>query len=226
MVRLTAGVTPSRSGRADLPSLSFASSKSTLAEFLGRQPLSQKRQYIVARSEATENILVGQVGRPHGLRGEVRVEVMSDIPDRFDPGSELLLVRRDGRTEQVRVRSFRPAKGGGLLAFDGYLDRDQVEVLRGARLEVHPSQVPPAPEGLYYYWQLMGCRCVDEVTGKLGEVVDVVEDGGGVLLKVQSGDQTLLIPFVDAFLREVDIEGRVIHLHLPQGLVETCVSKF
>jgi len=179
----------------------------------------------VAKNEGTENVLVGQIGRLHGLRGEVRVEVMSDIPERFVSGSELLLVRRDGKTEPVRVRAFRPAKGGGLLALEGYVDRDQAEGLRGARLEVHPSQVPPAPEGLYYYWQLTGCRCVDDESGKLGEVVDIVEDGGGVLLKVQDGEQTLLIPFVDAFLAKVDIEGREIRLRLPPGLVETCGSK-
>jgi 16S rRNA processing protein RimM len=179
----------------------------------------------VARNEGTENVLVGQVGRPHGLRGEMRVEVMSDIPERFEPGSELFLVRRDGTTEQVCVQAFRPAKGGGLVFFDGYVGRDQVESLRGARLEVNPSQVPPAPEGLYYYWQLTGCRCVDDVVGHLGEVVDIVEDGGGVLLKVRDGEQTLLIPFVEAFLGKVDIEGQKIELRLPEGLMETCVSK-
>lgn len=185
----------------------------------------------MASNEVTENVLVGQVGRPHGLRGEVRVEVMSDLPERFDPGSELLLVRRDGRTERVKVSQFRPIKGGGLLALEGYDDRDGAETLRGASLEVHPSQVPPAPDGLYYYWQLTGCRCVDASAGDLGRVVDIVEDGGGVLLKVahpedlDKGEEHLLIPFVDAFLVAVDVEAKEIRLQLPPGLVETCVSR-
>ena len=179
----------------------------------------------MASNDGSENVLVGQVGRPHGLRGEVRIEVMSDIPERFDRGSELLLVRRDGNPEPVRVWQFRPLKGGGILSLEGYTDRDQAETLRGSRLEVHPSQVPPAPEGLYYYWQLMGCRCVDEEAGELGSVVDIVEDGGGVLLKVEDGEQTLLIPFVDAFLVEVEVDRKEIRLRLPPGLVETCVFK-
>ena len=174
--------------------------------------------------EASANVLVGQVHRPHGLRGEVRVEIHSDVPERFARGAKLLLVRPDGRAEWVRIRSVRPAKGGALVGFEGVTDRDAAELLKGSRLEVEPEQVPEAPEGFYYYWQLTGCRCVDADLGDLGEVTDIIEDGGGVLLEVSDGSRQLLIPFVDAFLGEVDIDGRRIDLRLPEGLIEACAS--
>ena len=179
----------------------------------------------MARNEDFQNVLVGEVRRAHGLRGEVRIEVHSDVPERFDPGSRLILVPKTGARREVRVRGFRPVKGGGILALRGVGDREQAEALRGARLEVDPSQVPEAPEGFYYYWQLTGCQCLDESAGELGEVTDIVEDGGGVLLEVRKGQQAWLIPFVDAFLQEVDVEARQIRLRCPEGLLETCVSK-
>ena len=67
--------------------------------------------------------------------------------------------------------------------------------------------------------------------GDLGEVVEVIEDGGGHLLRVEkepkqeAGGLTVLIPFVDAFLRRVDIPARQIEVELPEGLIESCTSK-
>lgn len=173
-----------------------------------------------------DRVLVGEVLRPHGLRGEVKVEVHTDIVERFDGGSEMWWVSPNGRQQdRMRVRSSRPAKGCLLVSFDGVSYRDQAEALRGGRLEVDPEDVPEAPDGFYYYFQLVGCRCVDAELGELGQVVDIVEDGGGVLLEVAHWDEKLLLPFVDAFLAEVDIPGQRIDWKLPPGLVETCVSK-
>jgi 16S rRNA processing protein RimM len=174
--------------------------------------------------------LVGRVIRPHGLRGEVKVEVDSDVPERFAVGAELDLVTRDRTRRRVRVAGVRPlggrATGGAaLVRFEGYGDRDRAEALRGGRLEVDASEVPAAPAGMYYHFQLVGCRCVDADRGELGEVVGLLEDGGGALLQVAGAGSTLLVPFVEAFLESVDVAEKRIDLKLPPGLVETCASK-
>ena len=187
-----------------------------------------------SRSASTEDsgetssqdlILVGVVLRPHGVRGEVRIEIHSDLPERFAPGSRLRITTTAGATRQVRVASFREVRGGGLVRFRGCHDRDHAVELRGARLEVPRSQVPAPPEGLYYHFDLVGCRCLDAELGDLGEVEAVVEDGGGVLLEVRGPDRLVPVPFVEAFLDEVDIPGRRIRLRLPEGLIESCASK-
>ncbi len=170
-------------------------------------------------------MLVGLVVRPHGVRGEVKVEVHSDVPGRFDPGSELLLQAAGGTSRTVRIAGFRPSRGGGILRLDGYLTREHAEALRGARLEVPLAQVPTPPAGQYYHFQLVGCRCRDAEHGNLGEVTAVVEDGGGILLEVTAAGRTLPVPFVDAFLDSVDVAGKVIHLRLPTGLVTICASR-
>ena len=96
--------------------------------------------------------------------------------------------------------------------------------LRGAVLRVPRSEVPPAPRGAYYHFELVGCRVVDQRRGGLGLVEEVVEDGGGVLLRVRGDSGELLIPFVRAFLGAVDVASRRIEVDLPEGLIEACAS--
>ena len=172
-----------------------------------------------------ETVLVGRLLRPHGVRGELKVEIHTDIPERFTLGSELLLVSARLSPKTVRITSFRPVAGGGLVAFEGCETRDDAELLRGARLEVERSRVPAAPEGVYYHYEIVGCRCYDEVHGDLGEVTDMIEDGGGHLLELRHGRRHLLVPFVEAFLVSVDIAAGRIDLRLPPGLVEICTSR-
>lgn len=173
---------------------------------------------------AEETVLVGILSRPHGIRGELRVEIHSDNPERFEPGSELLLVPPRGPRRPVRVTRFRLVRGGGLITIAGCESREEAVELRGARLEVERSRVPAAPAGFYYQYELVGCRCFEADHGELGEVVDLVEDGGGHLLQIRNGQRELLVPFVEAFLERVDVEAARIDLRLPPGLVEICAS--
>jgi ribosomal 30S subunit maturation factor RimM len=70
----------------------------------------------------------------------------------------------------------------------------------------------------------VGCRCVDRTAGELGRVVEVIEDGGGVLLEIQAAEGRLLLPFVEAYLVRLDIAGGLIETDVPGELIETCVS--
>ena len=172
--------------------------------------------------------MVGRVHRAHGLRGEVTVEVLSDVAERFAIGSAMWAARPAPGTagERLRIAATRSFKNGLLVRFAGYDDRTAAEGLRGAALEVDRSEVPPAEPDTWYWFELVDCRCVDTVAGDLGTVVEIIEDGGGLLLEVVRDDgQRLLVPFVRAFLDEVDPEARRIAVTLPEGLVETCTSK-
>jgi 16S rRNA processing protein RimM len=172
----------------------------------------------------SEDILVGLIHKPHGLRGEVAVEVLSDVPDRFAMGAQLTLRVPGVPRRAVTVRSVRSRGRGILVAFDGVATREAAETLRGGRLEIERARVPPHDGEQFYQFELAGCRCFDRGRD-LGEVTGVLEDGGGALLAVEKGDVKLLIPFVKEFLAAVDLAARRIELELPEGLVDTCSSR-
>lgn len=174
--------------------------------------------------ELPDHVVVGRVRKPHGVRGEVAVEAHSDVSGRFEPGSRLVAKTRASGSRPVVVASIRRHGDVHLVRFEECEDRETAELFRSAVLEVARSEVPPPPRGAYYYYELVGCRCVDREGGDLGRVVDLVEDGGGLLLELASPEGSLLIPFVAAYLTSVDVEGGLIELDLPEGLVETCTS--
>ncbi len=190
--------------------------------------------------DATDMVTVGLVVRAHGVQGEVAVIPETENPARFERGSELF-ARTDQLRRRLRVLSSRPHKGRHLVRFAETPDREAAESLRGAVLEAPTASVPVAEEGTFYYFQLIGCRVVDHKLGDLGEVVDVVEDGGGLLLAMSPGRaqgavgqggtpagagsrRPLLIPFVRELLPVIDMEARLIRTELPDGLREACES--
>jgi 16S rRNA processing protein RimM len=166
-------------------------------------------------------VVVGRVIRPHGLGGEVVVEIETDVPERFDPGS---MLRLGPRGREVEVAESRPFGDRLLVRFSGFEDRTAVERLRGLDLTVERGEVPPAPAGSFYHFELLDCWCHDAREGELGTVVALHEDGGGTLLEVVNGERKLLVPFVEAFVVRVDVAARRIELDLPPGLVDVCAS--
>lgn len=169
-----------------------------------------------------DTVVVGVVVRPHGVRGELKIEIESDNPKRFTPGNDFWLALPHAPARRVHLETFRSVRGGALIALEGVDTRDAAEELRGARLEVDVRDVPPPPPGLYYHYELVGCRCVSAAGEELGQVVDVVEDGGGHLLRLRQGSREVLVPFVEAFLKRLDVPDRRIEMSLPPGLVEIC----
>jgi 16S rRNA processing protein RimM len=176
------------------------------------------------RDDLPETVAVGRVLRPHGVRGEVVVALLSDVPDRFKAGSRILGVREGAPVQPLTVVTSRPHKNGAVVRFEGFADPDQAAALRGLDLEVPRASVPKAPSGTYYQFELLGCLCRDGEV-ELGRVVEVIEDGGGLMLIVEGEGRRVPVPFVKEFLRRVDVAAGEIDLVLPPGLLETCASE-
>ena len=175
-------------------------------------------------AEPADRVTVGRVLRAHGIRGELLIEALSDNPERFGPGARLRMDTPAGSTRTLAVTSSRPHKKRLLVRFEEISDRTAADELRGHDLFVLEGEVPEAPEGSYYHFQLEGCRVVDGTGDELGTVRRILEDGGGEILEVAGGGRTLLIPFVESFLREVDVDAKRIEVDLPDGLVDACGS--
>jgi 16S rRNA processing protein RimM len=170
------------------------------------------------------------------VRGELVVELLTDVPDRLAPGSALLLADAEGAPRpvpgfphEIEVADSRPHRSGALVRFAEIEERDRAELLRGSWLAVPRSRVPAPPAGTYRHYELLGCRCRDGGRD-LGTVVDLVEDGGGLLLIVEmpaaleDARRRMPVPFVQSFIRGIDVAEGTIDLALPPGLLETCVS--
>src|SRR5687767_6281226 len=146
---------------------SRSSTTRSAAARAGRRPAATiPEQRAAAAAEAMpDTVEVARVVRPHGLRGELLVEVLSDVRGRFRAGRELLLVPPPAVAEgaappaavrPVTVVAFRRAAVGGLLRLQGVDDREAAAALRGARLEV-PREASPRPRrGSYYWFELVG----------------------------------------------------------------------
>lgn len=156
---------------------------------------------------ADERVAVGLVRGLHGLRGAVRIEVLSDEPERFAVGSVLYA---EGNDLPLTVSWTGPAKPGLLVRFDGLPTRESVEHLRDRYLEVVPEA--PLPEGTWYWHQIRGLA-VSTIAGEdLGTVVDVFRAGGGEVYVVRGGRLgEIMVPAVRSVVVELDPDaGRLV----------------
>jgi 16S rRNA processing protein RimM len=145
----------------------------------------------------SDRVVVGRVGRPHGLDGAFFVEQPSDDPRWFKTGSRLLV----GEAELEVVVARRGAGGRPVIR----LDR---EVPRGASLEVPLEALPPTEEGEFYAFQLLGLEVIEEGGRPLGRVTAVEPGVANDALALDSGE---LLPLVEACIRDIDLEaGRII----------------
>lgn len=163
-----------------------------------------------------KGILVGVVGAPHGIRGLVRVESLSDFPFRFAPGS---IMRAMPAGKQLEVESSAPYNAVLLVKFVGIDDRNAAELLRSARLEIGPEQVVPLPEGEYYHFQIAGLT-VYEGAERLGVVREVIPGSAHDLYMVDKDDGgELLIPALKKVVKKIDLAGGKMEVELPCGLI-------
>jgi len=170
-------------------------------------------------------VVVGRIGKPHGLRGEVTVDVRTDEPERrFADGVRLRAQPPAGsasRLTSVTVASTRLHQGTLLATFEEIPDRTAAEGARGIVLvaDLPVDATPDDPEEFYDH-QLVGLTAVDEQGTVLGEVVAVVHGSAQDLLTISTPDgRRPLVPFVAALVPEVDLAGgRVVVADRP-GLV-------
>lgn len=165
-------------------------------------------------------VVVGRIGRPHGIRGEVTVEPRTDEPDiRFAPGSSLL--RADGGADLV-VDDAHWHSGRLLVAFVGVEDRNAAEAIRGTVLEIdRDDDEVPDGEDEYYDSALIGSEVVDHHGVVIGVVREVAHLPAQDLLVIERSDAPeILLPFVIEFVPEIDVTARRIVIHPPDGLIE------
>jgi 16S rRNA processing protein RimM len=166
-------------------------------------------------------VVVGLLARPHGLRGEMSVEVLTDFPERFVPGLALVATGGPGgRRRELVVSSVRPNGDRLLLTFEGVASRTSADELRGLELAVPKGSETPRPEGYVYHFDLEGCRALGRDGRELGLVTGLVDVAGRSLLELSTPGGPREVPFVEPIVVSVDLEKRVVVLDPPAGLLD------
>ncbi len=174
---------------------------------------------------------VGRIRRPHGVRGELLLEALTDEPGAiFAPGRRVYQGTPDGalwldpRTRQPRaleVKALRSTNGGWLLTLVEIADRTEAEKWNGRCLLLPVEELDEPDDGEVFQHELIGMQLVDAASAApLGEVVEFYELPQGLLLEFRTPRGLASLPFVDEFVEDVDRDARIIRVRLPDGLLE------
>jgi 16S rRNA processing protein RimM len=182
---------------------------------------------------ADTEVVVGRIGKPHGIKGEVSVQLRTDEPDRrFAAGTVLRTQSPQGgapgpeRPARLTVHTARWHQSRLLVSFTEVGDRDVAEAVRGLLLavEVDPEESPEDPEEFYDH-QLVGLHVVTTDGEAVGELAEVVHGPAQDLLSVRAEDgREVLVPFVSELVPEVDVAGGRVVVRDRPGLIRPAVE--
>jgi 16S rRNA processing protein RimM len=173
----------------------------------------------VASEEESEFLLVGRIVKPHGLRGEVLVRVLSDNPDRFAAGSELLWGPDPESAEPIAIISSRDHKGALLVYFKGINSLEEAEPLRDRMLFVDASEIGELDdEDAFWEHEVIGLDVVHVNGTVLGKVADVLARPAQDLWSVDTGSGEVLFPAAKELVVLVDLDAGKVVIDPPEGL--------
>lgn len=169
---------------------------------------------------AAEWLIVGRVGKPHGVHGDVLVDIITDFPERLADGVRFGLGSEDGPEEFHDAFRVRYHRGRWLLSVKGLRAREAIEPWRGRFLFLPEQSLEELPEGYYYEHHLVGLECVSPDGVTLGVVTGVDPGPAQTRLVVRRDRRDFLVPYVPEIVREVDLDGGRLILDAPPGLLD------
>ena len=168
-----------------------------------------------------ETVLIGKVGSPVGIKGEVRITLYAQDSTNLKEG-KVLLLERAGKTIDAAIRRLRYQKDRPVVKLDGIDDRNAAEEIRGMDVSIYASDLEELPEGEHYVRDLIGCKVIDVTNDKeVGILRDVIQNTAQSILDVETAEgRSVLIPAVEAFLRGIDEEAGIIEVELIPGFLD------
>lgn len=159
---------------------------------------------------------VGFLRRPHGVKGEIIMDLHTDFPERMKKGRKLFVGEE---YQPMTLTGVRPHQAGLLVKFKDVETPEEAGKYRNQWVFVKKSDVPPLADGQIYQHELIGFRVVDENNIPLGELVEILETGANdvYVVKTDSGKE-LLLPNIPAVVLDLDAGARLMKVHLLDGL--------
>lgn len=164
--------------------------------------------------ESDDSVIVARINGPHGRDGALSVELLSDLPGRFDVGRELLV---DG-TPRLISNARQTGPSTALITLDGIKNRSQASALSGKFLSAPPVDDVSLDEGEFFHYQLIGMQVRAEDGEELGEIQEILETGSNDVYIVRGPSGEVLIPAIPHVVLDVDLSAGVMLVRLPDGL--------
>ena len=163
-------------------------------------------------TETEPALRIGRVLKAHGVKGALRIELLTDFPDRFAPGSEVEVAGR-----RLTVSRAEEQDGAMLVSFNGIDDRDAANRLTGEYCTLPLADARRLPADRFYHFQLVGLRVLDARNGReLGQVAEVLSYDANDVLRVTKSDREILIPMVRSVVRSITPADGIITVDLPE----------
>jgi 16S rRNA processing protein RimM len=167
-----------------------------------------------------ERITIGKVLKPRGLRGDVKILPLTDIPDRFEQLHSVTISLAHGRELTLEIERVTYYKSYVYLRFSFKDSLEAVQELVGGLLQVDLADVPELPEGMFYQFEILESAVYTDQQQYLGRVVDILETGSHDVYVIQGDSREYLIPATQHIVRHIDRERRTITIHPLEGLLE------
>jgi len=160
---------------------------------------------------------VGFLRRPHGLAGEIIMDLHTDFPDRMKTGRKLFVGEE---YQPVTLTNVRPHQAGLLVKFKDVETPEDAGKFRNQWVFIKAKDAPPLPEGKIYQYELIGFKVVDENENPLGTLVEILETGANNVYVVKDdAGKELLLPAIPSVILELDTGRRLIRVHVLDGLI-------
>lgn len=165
-----------------------------------------------------DTVTVGLVERPFGVRGEVKVRSLSDVPGRFETLTSVSLVAKDGKTMDTSVTHVRRAGERFIVRFAGLTTPEEAGLWRGSLIQAPRGIVPMLPAGQYYECDLVGIGVQTDQGLPIGVLEEIVELPGGHVFVVRQGAKETLIPAAKEWVTAVDLARRLMTVRMIEGI--------
>jgi len=160
---------------------------------------------------------VGFLRRPHGVLGEIVMDLHTDFPERMKAGRKLFVGEE---YKPMTLTNVRPHQLGLLVKFENIETPEDAGKLRNQWVYIKAKDAPPLPEGKIYQYELIGFKVVDENDNPLGELAEILETGANdvYIVRDDSGKE-ILLPNIPSVILDLDTGARLMRVHLLEGLI-------
>jgi len=165
-------------------------------------------------------ISIGTVQKPHGVKGEVKVQPLTDHPERFKLLQRVFLSPPKGNSIECSVSSVRFIDGKPLLLLNGYDSPEKAREIAGWLVQIPREEALPLPEGQYYWFELIGMDVESESGEALGRITDIFETGSNDVYVMRSGKREIYLPATKDVIRTVDRAAKRMVIRVVDGLLD------